>query len=102
MATIAYVNWPIAVVGAMSATCVLYYIARGCEYIPIFSRMLIWFGKYSLVVMCAHTIERYIPIWEVVGLSDVYVLLIAKILFCTLFTIVMCKVKFGREIFLIK
>lgn len=52
MATIAYVNWPIAVVGTMSSTCVLYYIARGFEYIPIFSRMLIWFGKYSLVVIC--------------------------------------------------
>lgn len=102
-------NFPLMYIVAISGTLSIYFISMAISKIntPILnliSKYLAWCGVVSLVILCAHSIERYIPIWNILGI-DRYghlVLFLAKVIFCTLFAIACSNIKTTRQLFGIK
>ena len=99
MAQLSYSLYPIALLGSIGATYVLFCISKVLGGRSFFSKGLIWLGKNSLVIMCAHSIEKYIPIWSLLNIDNFFLLLLSKMLFCILFVLFMRRIKIGRVVF---
>lgn len=103
-----YQNMPLAIVVAVCGTISVYYISKGLtelhrnsitKIIPIY---LEWAGVSSLVILCIHTVERYLPIWGIVGLKSIGLLFIGKVLLCSIITLLCYKFRLTRSIFQLK
>lgn len=58
-----YKLYVLELVGALGGTYFIYIISKGLQYVKGISKFLQWFGINSLIVLCIHSLERYIPIW---------------------------------------
>lgn len=94
----AYGIYPIDFVGAIGGTFLIYMVSR---YISRISGggYLNWAGINSMVILCAYTIERYINIWRFIPGSNPYVLIVCKIIFCSIVVVLCYQWPFTRAIF---
>lgn len=100
MASFHYKYYLLVVFGAMGATYLLYCMCKSIEgVVPLLSSIFAWLGQYSLIMMCVHSIERYIPIWSQLHLDNIYCLISAKIAFCILVTSWTINTTIGKKVF---
>lgn len=103
-----YRNMPLAILVAICGTLSVYYISIVLTKLMKISLLkglpcyLEWVGVSSLVMLCAHTIERYLPIWGIMGLNSITLLFLSKVLLCSLATLLCYKFKISRNIFQLK
>lgn len=97
-------TYPLYVLGATGATVIVYQLALLIEqYLPKFRHVLCWFGKYSMIVLCVHTIDRYIPIIHLLHLDlSVFVLFISRIAVCVIGVFIVKRIRCLRFVFQVK
>lgn len=61
--------------------------------------VLSWYGKVSLVILCAHTIERYLPIWNWIYGRNFLIEFTIKVIVCTIMTYLCFKNRLTRKVF---
>lgn len=96
-----YNQFPLAFTCACGGTIGIYYISYITQKVPYISRYLEWAGVNSLVILCAHTIERYvaIPYDRLIEMTNEWVVWGIKIVICSVFTITCYKFAITRYIF---
>lgn len=105
MISCSYYNMPLAFVVAACGTLSIYYMSKlltilsGKTLLGAIPGYLQWTGISSLVILCIHTIERYLPIWEIIGLHSVTLLFIGKVFLCSIVTCLCYKFRFTRFLF---
>ena len=108
MITCYYNNFFLALVVAVCGTFSIYSISKIISNVFTISIMryvkyyLKWAGISSLVILCVHTIEMYLPIWDYIGLYSVIPLFLAKVVLCSVITLLCYKTKITRSIFQLK
>ena len=58
-----YNNIPVNLIESMAGTFIILYISRLSLHFPRIAHWIELYGKYSLIVLCFHTIELYIMPW---------------------------------------
>lgn len=108
MISCSYNNMPLAFVVAACGTLSIYYMSKlltilsGKTLLGAIPCYLQWAGISSLVILCIHTVERYLPIWEIIGLHSVTLLFIGKVFLCSIVTYLCYKFRFTRVLFQLK
>lgn len=95
----------IAAIGGTLACYSCSYVLEKCRCVPLvsyISKYLDWVGINSMVFLCAHTIDRYIPVLAFLHIENDCLLFVTKILYCTIFTLLCQKVEITRRIFQLK
>lgn len=78
----AYHAYVLAVCGAVAGTYVLLYVSRCIARMRAESRVrrfLVWFGANTLIVLCAHTVDRYITVWRFLPVGNVVLLICLQV-----------------------
>ena len=57
-------------IGALGGTFIVYALSDKIQSIPYLSTFMQWIGINSLIVLCVHTIERYVPIWPILHVNS--------------------------------
>lgn len=99
-------------IGSIAAVIVVLFVSyRILDKIPIISSFLSWFGKNSLIVLCAHLIEMVaLPFQSVIsfalsmiGISSqvlsAILVFVTKVLWCSVSIVIVHKIKFLGWIF---
>lgn len=76
-----YKSYLLSVAGACGGTYCVYRISVMLAKVSYINKILQWIGVNSLVILCAHTVERYIPQWRCI-LPNVYMVLMCEIVIC--------------------
>ena len=99
-----YNIFPLALVCACGGTIGVYYLSDMIKRLPYISCYLEWAGVNSLVILCVHTIERYvaIPYDRLIEMTNVWVVWGMKIVICSVFTIICYKFAITRYVFNLK
>ncbi len=99
-----YYNYPLAFVCACGGTIGVYYISKAISKIPHLSSLLVWAGFNSLVILCAHTIERYIAIpWnELIELTNTWIVWGIKVTLCSILVLVCSQFRVTRYVLNLK
>lgn len=90
---------------AIGGVITLYIISKRIErckfrYIP---NLISWIGTNSLVILCAHTFEKYLSLFDgYLRIENFVILLICKIIFCILITWICYKYRLTRYVFGLK
>ena len=97
-----YDNYLISIIGACGATFIIYLVSLFLSHRNyLISKVLLWFGYNSMIVLCVHTLERYIPFWRIL-FPNPYLVLLMEFIICFLVTLVCYKFKITRSIFCLK
>jgi len=96
--------FPLYVFGASGATLIFYKVSLMIEsHLPNITRSLCWFGRYSMVILCVHTIDRYIPMLHIMHLDqNVFILFVSRLLVCVIGVLIVRRSKYLSVIFQIK
>lgn len=99
-----YTYFPLAFVCACGGTIAIYYCSSIIKKVHLIADFLAWAGINSLVILCAHTIERYIaiPYDRLVEMTNEWTVWGLKILICSIFTLACYKYAWTRYIFNLK
>lgn len=84
-------NLLIDILGALAGSYVVIFVSIIIEKIDVFKRLFVFWGRNSLVMLCAHIVElTFIPwnrIWGIVGIQNIVLVVIcttlAKLIWCT-------------------
>lgn len=88
--------------GALGGTFFIYLISIGIKHVKRISNFLQWFGINSLIVLCVHSLERYIPIWSVLRINNYFLLLVCKVSLCSIAILLSYRLKITKYIFRLK
>lgn len=97
-----YRLFPLAVVGACCGTYVLLYTSRcvaGRWPDTRVVRFVEWYGAGSLVVLCAHTVERYIGVWRFLHIESPWIIIPLQIALYAAALAVVHRVAWLRRLF---
>lgn len=103
-----YRNILLAIIVAICGTISIYNVSKGLmrlnkisvlKFVPFY---LEWAGASSMVILCIHTIERYLPFWEIIGVKPLALLFLGKVILCSVITFLCYKFRFTRTIFQLK
>jgi fucose 4-O-acetylase-like acetyltransferase len=101
-----YDCYPIQVIGSVGGTLSLYFLLNKIGSCYNLSRWLSWLGINSMAILCMHTIESHTIIWSVLHVSlstdHYFVSFIAKVLFCILSTLILSRIRYTRDLLMIK
>lgn len=99
-----YHNYPLSVLCALGGTIGIYMVSNLIAKSAVVEGIFSWFGINSLVILCGHTIERYLPTpyGMLIELSSVWVVFALKIALCVIFTLCCYKCRVTRKIFNLK
>lgn len=97
-----YKLYIIELLGALGGTYFIYIISKYIQQTKVISIFLQWFGINSLIVLCVHTLERFIPIWAILHINNYFVLLFCKICLCCIAIILCYHLKITKYIFKLK
>ena len=101
MVQCSYGMYPVDIAAGCFGTFVTYiisqFIASKCKNV---SKFLIWCGQNSLTILCLHLLELRLPVWRCLHVPSIWwVLLLAKITFGIIGTIILYDIPFFRERF---
>lgn len=100
-----YSNYFLAFFVSLCGTMGIYLFSKGLlslkslrivSYIPKYTN---WIGRGSMVVLCAHTVERCYPLWQQVGITDTWLVFLCRMALCSFMLYLFCRIKFTRQIF---
>lgn len=95
-----YRFFPFDVVVACGGTVAVYALSALLDRKTTYTaRFLAWFGRFSMVVLCAHTIERFIPLWNALHITNLGLLFALKVAICSLAVLICLRMPFTRKVF---
>lgn len=91
---------PLDVIVACGGTAAVYGVSTVLDRKTNYTaRLLAWFGRFSIVILCAHTIERFIPLWNALHITNLGLLFAVKVAFCSLAVLICLRIPFTRKVF---
>ena len=91
---------PLDVIVACGGTAAVYSMSTVLDRKTNYTaRLLAWFGRFSIVILCAHTIERFIPLWNALHITNLGLLFAVKVAFCSLAVLICLRIPFTRKVF---
>lgn len=91
---------PLDVIVACGGTAAVYGVSTVLDRKTNYTaRLLAWFGRFSIVILCAHTIERFIPLWNAFHITNLGLLFAVKVAFCSLAVLICLRIPFTRKVF---
>lgn len=96
--------YPLYILGSTGAAIIVYQLSTLIEqYLPNIKHILGWFGKYSMIILCVHTIDRYIPLLHLMHLDQpIWLCFCTRLGVCAVGVFVVKKFKFLQFIFQVK
>ena len=94
--------YPIDILGACGGTVIIYFVSKYIHCISKLSYMLSWLGVNSLAILCFHSYKINHSIWQIIGVSNPYIVIFIKMLFPILLTLFCCHIKVIRNLLNIK
>ena len=94
-----YVLTLLGLVGALGGTYFTYLCSKEIQRIHRLSNFLQWFGINSMIVLCVHSLERHIPVWDMLHIYNNGLLLVCKIGLSCIFIVLCYRFKITRYIF---
>ena len=100
-----YSNFFFAFLVSLCGTVGIYVLSKGLtqlKSIKLFSvvpEYLTWLGSGSMVVLCVHTVERCYPVWQVVGISDRWIIFLCRMVLYTLTLYLFGRIRITSRIF---
>ena len=94
--------YPIDILGACGGTVIIYFVSKYIHCISKLSYMLSWLGVNSLAILCFHSYKINHSIWQIMGVSNPYIVIFIKMLFPILLTLLCCHIKVIRNLLNIK
>lgn len=91
---------PLDVIVACGGTAAVYGVSTVLDRKTNYTaRLLAWFGRFSIVILCAHTIERFIPLWNALHITYLGLQFALKVAFCSLVVWICLRIPFTRKVF---
>lgn len=97
-----YKLYILELIGALGGTYFIYLISKGIKHAKWISKFLQWFGINSLIVLCIHSLEKYIPVWSMLHINNYLLLLICKISLSSIAIFLCYRFKITKYVFMLK
>lgn len=89
-----YPNGLIAYMTAICGTLIVFEIAKIIEkLLNDTTKVLSWFGRNSMYILCLHHFERVIIRYEEIGITEKYLIFIMKMLIVTFLTFILVQIR---------
>lgn len=100
MMNLRYDNFLIDILGALGGIYIIYLLSKNivCKF-NLLKRLFAYIGRYSLVVLCAHAVLRYVGFRKYLPFQDTYFGTVIEIILCVASISLVYRIPYCRKVF---